>query len=109
MKNKLSIDHEVFKKIKDSLNYALLLAIQEADDEVISKISMTIDVSAYDDGDEKKLNPIEYSCNVKSSKDVNKDKDSTDSIILRKNGNTYYPFVMQVSFDDFEEEENENY
>ena len=52
---------------------------------------MTIDVSAYDDGDEKPLKPIEYSCNVKSSKEINKDKDSTDSVILKKDGEKVHP------------------
>ncbi|MGI6602745.1 MAG: hypothetical protein ACOX3P_03825 [Saccharofermentanales bacterium] len=98
----LSLDHECFKKIKSSLDYALLLAVEEANEDVVSRITMTIDVSAYDDGDEKLLKPIEYSCNVKSSKEINKDKDSTDSVILKKDGKKFIPYNEQLRIEDVE-------
>jgi hypothetical protein len=100
-------DLECFKKIKSSLDYALLLAVEEANEDVVSRITMTIDVSAYDDGDEKSLKPIEYSCNVKSSKEINKDKDYTDQVILKKDGNKFIPYNEQLCFEDVEVEDEQ--
>jgi len=110
-KQQLSIDHPSLSQIKDSLNYAITLAVHEAKEGATSKVSLNMDITSadivQDDILERTIEPIIYTCNVKTTKDINKDRDITDVLMLRVEDNRYYPYDNQISFDDsiFDEEE----
>ena len=98
----LSIDNPFLKKIKDSLNFALKLAAREASEGAVSKITLNIDITSNSlkkDGN-KRIEPIDYTCNVKTTKDINKDKDTVQEMGLREMNGNYYPYDEQVTLDE---------
>jgi hypothetical protein len=98
----LSIDNPFLKKIKDSLNFALKLAAREASEGAVAKIALNIDITSNSlkkEGD-KRIEPINYTCNVKTTKDINKDKDTVQEMGLREKDGNYYPYDEQVTLDE---------